>query len=84
MTSKLKDAFEKASRLSEEEQDDIAAALLAMVDNPVGPADEAHEAEWNSLVGSPRSHALLERLVMKAQKAVERGDVTDFDPGNLA
>ena len=68
MTSKLKDAFEKASRLSEEEQDDIAAALLVMVD----------EAEWNSLVGSPRSHALLDRMVRKAQKAVERGDVTQM------
>ena len=68
MTSKLKDAFEKASRLSEEEQDDIAAALLVMVD----------EAEWNSLVGSPRSHALLDRMVRKARKAVERGDVTQM------
>ena len=68
MTSKLKDAFEKASRLSEEEQDDIAAALLVMVD----------EAEWNSLVGSPRSHALLDRMVRKAQEAVERGDVTQM------
>ena len=84
MTSKLKDAFEKASRLSDEEQDDIAAALLLMVEDPLGPADEADEAEWNSLVGSPRSHALIEKLVMKAQKAVEREDVTDFDPGNLA
>lgn len=68
MTSKLKDAFEKASRLSEEEQDDIAAALLVMVD----------EAEWNSLVGSPRSHALLDRMVRKARKAVERGEVTQM------
>ena len=74
MTSKLKDAFEKVSRLSEEEQDDIAAALLVMVDDPLGPEDEADEAEWNSLVGSPRSHALLEEMVRKARKAMERGD----------
>ena len=73
MTNKLKDAFEKASRLSEEEQDDIAAALLVMVDDPLGPEDEADEEEWNSLVGSPRSRALLEKMVKKAQKAVERG-----------
>ena len=83
MTNKLKDAFEKASRLSEEEQDDIAAALLAMVDDPLGPEDEADEEEWNSLVGSPRSRALLEKMVKKAQKAVERGEVTNFDPANL-
>ena len=84
MTNKLKEAFEKASRLSEEEQDDIAAALLAMVGNPLGPEDEADEEEWNTLVGSPRSHALLEKMVKKAQRAVERGDVSDFDPGSLA
>ena len=33
MTNKLQDAFEKASRLSEEEQDDIAEALLVVVDD---------------------------------------------------
>ena len=71
MTSKLKDALEKVSRLSEEEQDDIAAALLVMVDDPVGPEDEADEAEWDSLVGSPRSQALLGKMVWKAQKAME-------------
>lgn len=84
MTNKLKDAFEKASRLSEEEQDDIAAALLAVVDNSLGPADEADEAEWDALVGSSRSRVLLERMVKKAQKAVERGEVSNFDPSNLA
>lgn len=78
MTSKLKDALEKVSRLSEEEQDDIAAALLAMVDDPMGPEDEADEAEWDSLVGSPRSHALLGRMVRKAQRAMERGEVTNL------
>ena len=84
MTSKLKDALEKVSRLSEEEQDDIAAALLVMVEDPLGPEDEADEAEWDALVGSARSHALLEKMVKKAQKAVERGEVSNFDPGNMA
>ena len=78
MTSKLKDALEKVSRLSEEEQDDIAAALLTMVDDPMGPEDEADEAEWDSLVGSPRSHALLDKMARKAQKAMERGEVTNL------
>ncbi len=75
MTNKLQDAFEKAS---------IAAALLVVVDNTLGPADEADEAAWDALVGSARSHALLEKMVKKAQKAVERGDVSNFDPGNMA
>ena len=84
MTNKLQDAFEKASRLSEEEQDDIAAALLVAVDNTLGLEDEADEAEWDALVGSARSHALLEKMVKKAKKAVERGEVSNFDPGNMA
>ena len=84
MTNKLRDAFEKASRLSEEEQDDIAAALLVAVDNTLGPEDEADEAEWDALVGSARSRDLLEKMVKKAQKAVERGEVSNFDPGNMA
>ncbi len=84
MTNKLQDAFEKASRLSEEEQDDIAAALLVVADNTLGPADEVDETEWDALVGSACSHALLEKMVKKAQKAVERGDVSNFDPGNMA
>ena len=71
MTSKLKDALDRVSRLSEEEQDDIAAALLVMVDDPMGPEDEEDEAEWDSLVGSPRSQALLGKMVRKAQKAME-------------
>ncbi len=83
MTNKLKDAFEKALCLSEEEQDDLAAALLLVVDNKLSPEDEADEAEWDALVGSARSQALLEKMVAKAQKAVERGEVSDFDPGNL-
>ena len=80
MTNKLKDVFEMASRLSEEEQDDIAAALQVVVDNTLRPEDEA---EWDAIVGSARSHALLKKMVKKAQQAVERGEVSNFDPGNL-
>ncbi len=80
MTNKLKDVFEKASRLSEEEQDDIAAALQVVVDNTLRPEDEA---EWDAIVGSARSHALLEKMVKKAQQAVERGEISNFDPGDL-
>ena len=80
MTNKLKDVFEKASRLREEEQDDIAAALQVVVDNTLRPEDEA---EWDAIVGSARSHALLEKMVKKAQQAVERGEISNFDPGDL-
>ncbi len=74
MTNKLKEVFEKASRLSEEEQDDIAAALQVVVDNTLRPEDEA---EWDAIVGSARSHALLEKMVKKAQQAVKRGEVSN-------
>ena len=83
MTNQLKNAFEKALCLSEEEQNDLAAALLLVVDNKLSPEDETDEAEWDALVGSARSQALLEKMVAKAQKAVERGEVSDFHPGNL-
>ena len=49
----------------------------------LSPEDEADEAEWDALVGSAKSQALLEKMVAKAQKAVECGEVSDFDPGNL-
>ncbi len=80
MTNKLKDVFEKASRLSEEEQNDIADALQVVVDNTLRPEDEA---EWDKIIGSARSHALLEKMVEKAQQDVERGEVSNFDPSDL-
>ena len=80
MTNKLKEVFEKASRLSEEDQNDIAAALQVVVNNTLEPEDEA---EWDAIVGSARSYALLEKMVKKAQQAVKRGEISNFDPGNL-
>ena len=78
MTNKLKEVFEKASRLSEEDQNDIAAALQVVVNNALEPEDEA---EWDAIVGSARSHVLLEKMVENAQ--VERGEVSNSDPGDL-
>ena len=80
MTNKLKEVFEKASRLSEEDQNDIAAALQVVVNNALEPEDEA---EWDAIVGSARSHVLLDKMVKNAQQAVERGEVSNSDPGDL-
>ena len=59
MTNKLKNAFDKISTLSEKEQDAIAEALLAVVDDNWGPEDDKDEAEWDALVGSKKVSCLV-------------------------
>ncbi len=57
MTSKLKQAFEEASKLSPEEQDALAAVILEEV---------AVERLWEASFGN--SQAALERLANEALK----------------
>ena len=82
MTNKLKNAFDKISTLSEKEQDAIAEALLAVVDDTWGPEDEKDEAEWDALVGSKRSHAWLDKMVKQVRQDIQEGKVYDFDPSD--
>ena len=73
MTNKLKNAFDKISTLSEKEQDAIAEALLAVVDDTWGPEDNKNkdEAEWDALVGSKRSHAWLDKMVKQVRQDIQ-------------
>ncbi len=73
MTNKLKNAFDKISTLSEKEQDAIAEALLAVVDDTWGPEDDKDEAEWDALVGSKRSHAWLDKMVKQVRQDIQEG-----------
>ena len=73
MTNKLKNAFDKISTLSEKEQDAIAEALLAVVDDTWGPEDDKDEAEWDVLVGSKRSHAWLDKMVKQVRQDIQEG-----------
>ena len=78
MTNKLKNAFDKISTLSAREQDAIAEALLAVVDDTWGPEDDKDEAEWES----KRSHAWLDKMVKQVRQDTQEGKVYDFDPSD--
>ena len=73
MTNKLKNAFDKISTLSEKEQDAIAEALLAIVDDTWGPEDDKDEAEWDALVGSKKSHDWLDNMVKQVRQDIQEG-----------
>lgn len=64
MTQLLKEAFEKANTLSQEEQDRLARFLLAELDS---------EHRWAELFGSSESEDLLERLADDALSAHRSG-----------
>ena len=57
MTQLLQQAFEKASQLPQEEQDNFARFLLAELES---------ERQWMELFGRPESEELLERLADEA------------------
>lgn len=57
MTNLLQQAFEKASQLSEEDQERIALLLLNEL-----KADE----HWDDLLSSPESQSLLEEMATRA------------------
>ncbi len=64
MTRLLQQAFERASELSEEDQDKFARFLLAELES---------EQRWAELFSSPESEALLERLADEALAAHRAG-----------
>ena len=57
MNQLLQEAFERASELSEEEQDRFARFLLAELES---------ERQWAELFANPESEDLLERLADEA------------------
>ena len=64
MTQLLQQAFEKASQLPQEEQDNFARFLLAELES---------ERQWADLFARPESEDLLERLADEAMSEHRAG-----------
>lgn len=64
MTQLLEKAFEQASRLPEDEQDDFARMMLAELES---------EQRWGALFARPESEDLLENLADEALAAHRTG-----------
>jgi hypothetical protein len=72
MTERLKQAFEEASKLSQEEQDALAEVLLA---------DLAAETKWSQLFGG--SEEKLGQLGEEALNDFRKGKTRPFDERDL-
>ena len=72
VTRLLEEAFKRASRLPEEEQDRLAALLLADVDG---------EARWDALFAG--SQDTLRRLAEEARHDYAAGRTEPLDPDTL-
>jgi hypothetical protein len=72
MTDRLKQAFEEASKLPQEEQDALAEVLLA---------DLAAETKWSALFGA--SEEGLGRLAEDSQNEFRQGKTRPFDEPDL-
>ena len=74
MTKLLQQAFERASDLSQEEQDKFARFLLAELES---------ERQWAALFSRPESEYLLERLADEALVAHRAGLTQPLGPEKL-
>ena len=72
MTQLLEKAFEKASELPEEEQDDFAAFILEELES---------ERQWEQAFSESQDE--LERLADEALEEYNAGDSEKLDPGQL-
>ena len=72
MTQLLEKAFEKASELPEEEQDDLAAFILEELES---------ERQWEQAFSESQDE--LERLADEALEEHNAGDSEKLDPGQL-
>ena len=72
MTQLLEKAFEKASELPEEEQDDLAAFILEELES---------ERQWEQAFSESQDE--LERLADEALEEHNAGDSETLDPGQL-
>lgn len=70
MTHLLKEAFEKANTLPQEEQDRLARFLLAELDS---------ERRWAELFSSSESEDLLEKMADEALSAHRSGRTRTLD-----
>lgn len=71
MTRFLEKAFERASLLSDDEQDEFARLILSELES---------ERRWNELFAQPASEDLLERLAEDALTAHRAGRTAPLDP----
>lgn len=74
MTQLLEKAFERASQLPAEEQNDFARLMLAELES---------ERRWAELFARPESEDLLERLADEALAAHRAGQTRPLDPEDL-
>ncbi|MDT0631633.1 hypothetical protein RQM47_03125 [Rubrivirga sp. S365] len=74
MTRLLEQAFDRASQLPDEEQDELARLFLAELES---------EERWAELFGRPESEDLLERLATEALEEHRAGKTQPLDPSDL-
>ena len=74
MNQLLKEAFEKAAQLPEEEQDKFARVLIAELES---------ERQWAELLASPESEDLLTRLADQALAEHAAEKTVPLDPEAL-
>jgi ABC-type phosphate/phosphonate transport system ATPase subunit len=75
MTELLNKAFQRVSALSPEQQDEIARALLAQIDD---------DAKWDASLSSPKGKSVLKRLADEAAADITAGRVINADPSTSA
>ena len=74
MNQLLQEAFERAARLPDAEQDKFARFLLAELES---------EQEWADMFASPESEDLLARLADEALSNHHAGKTRTLDPEDL-
>ena len=74
MTSLMQRALSEAAKLSDSEQDALAAILLQEIDS---------DRRWDELFARPESEDLLSRLADQALAAHRAGRSRRLDPGEL-
>ncbi len=74
MTRLLEKAFEKASELAPDEQDEFARLMLAELES---------EERWTKLFAHPKSETVLERLAKEALEDHHAGRTKPLDPDEM-
>lgn len=74
MTRLLEKAFEKASELAPDDQDEFARLMLAELES---------EERWAKLFAHPNSKTMLERLAKEALEDHRAGRTTPLNPDEM-
>jgi DnaJ-domain-containing protein 1 len=73
MTEALRQVMEEIQQLDPALQDEVATRIKAILKE----LEEEHE--WEAMVSTPESQALLAKLKARAQEQIEAGEVYDLD-----